>query len=146
MMIRDEEAEKVIKQMMKEVFDLSDEDADKIQLFKVDGESVFKIDGQTFKVTQEPNMMDHSAEVDPLIELFDKDDHYEILMETSGYAEEQLFINVKKEGDKINLIFGVQNATGRMSFRRMELPDDATEIFKRDVRGSVVELLVEKTK
>ena len=64
----------------------------------------------------------------------------------SGYSEEQLFINIRKEGDNLNLILGIQDANGRMHFRRTQLPDDATEMFEREVRGPVVELTIQKAK
>ena len=139
-MIRDDDIEKIMKKMIQEIFGLTDEQTKNLQFFRSNmGDGPFNVQAQ-------PKQEIVPIEIEPLIEIHNNDKYYSILIETSGYSEEQLFINIKKEKGVLNLIFGIQDADGRMHLRRMPLPDDATEKFEREYRGSVVELIVQKAK
>lgn len=138
-MIRDEDARRLIRKMLKDLFGMNDENLMDFQMFKVDGSLV---PNMTPMISQAAPVED----ISPLIEVFEEDTYFSVLIDSSGYTEEQLFINVKNEDGQVNLIFGVMDANGRMALRRMKLPDGATEIFERETRGPVVELKVQKTK
>lgn len=139
-MNRDEEAERMIKKMLKELFKLTDDEVGNFHAFRIGT-------GGPIPNILPMAMQNEPEEVaEPLIEIFEKDKYFSVLIDTSGYTEEQIFLNIKKEEGKTNLIFGVTDVNGRMVLRRMELPAGATEIFERETRGAVVELKVQKTK
>jgi len=134
----EERTRNMFKKMLKELFGATDVELKDFQMFKVEGDALAKI----LPRVSEQNYEDIP---EPLVEIHENDEYFSILIDSSGIEEDSLFLNIKKEGDKTNLIFGV-NTNGRMALRRMELPDKATENFERETRGTVVELKVRKAK